>query len=191
MKGFTLTAQAVKKTAALVRKDEQSGLPPAPPRVPITYQGDNGPFIGIAHESISPNSSGTFQFAYGTKGSEEADGTDVEGYYRTKNTPPAIASGDVLEVWWINDGWEIKPAGFAPLTDRVCFAQATITANSSGNFKFGVGTKGSESASGSNVSMYWRTTSGKSIPTNKKCLAEWVDDGNGHAGWEVVPEGCL
>lgn len=65
--------------------------------------------LGIAQESISPNTSGTFQFAYGTKGSETADGNDLEGYYRTASDSGDIATDAVCYVFWINDGWELTP----------------------------------------------------------------------------------
>ena len=69
----------------------------------------SGPFIGIAQEEIPPNTSGTFQFAYGIKGAEEADGTDVEGYYRTSSDSDPIPEDAVCYVMWINDGWELTP----------------------------------------------------------------------------------
>ena len=65
--------------------------------------------IGIAQEAISPNTSGTFQFAYGTKGSETADGNDLEGYYRTASDSADIPEDAVCYVFWINGGWELTP----------------------------------------------------------------------------------
>lgn len=109
MTGYKLSESAVKKVAATVRRVEQMGLPPSIPGRPISYTNDNGPFIGIAQEAISANTSGTFQFAYGTKGSETADGTDVEGYYRTSSDAEDIPDNAVCYVFWINDGWELTP----------------------------------------------------------------------------------
>ena len=118
---------------------------------------------------------------------------NLVGTARGKNIgPQKILSGDKVVGIPILGKWLIFALAGKSKGTQIVITQATITANSSGNCKFTTGAFGSETATGSNVTMYWRTTDSVSIPSGTKCYATEIYNSAGvFLRWELDPVGCL